>query len=205
MQKGESDFSNNKVALQNLVDMTNILEKNGCKYWLSDGTLLGAVREKNFISHDNDVDIAVFHDDLSPEIVRELIEAGFRVRMTNGLPEDGLSITFRRNDVNIDIFVYYFVSDSIIRYSSWSSVDMYTSYRIDYQYPVSKLKQIQFLGRTFWAPEDAEHYLELQYGKEWRVPNSLWSGVHSPYNKSITNVVLRTGESRRRAKEWYSD
>ncbi|GAI17296.1 unnamed protein product, partial [marine sediment metagenome] len=41
-----------EAAKQDLLEIKEILDRLKIKFWLSDGTLLGAVREKNFISYD---------------------------------------------------------------------------------------------------------------------------------------------------------
>ena len=52
-----------------LCDLDSICKEAGINYWLFAGTLLGAVRHEGFIPWDDDMDIAMFQDDIDRLIV----------------------------------------------------------------------------------------------------------------------------------------
>ena len=68
-------FSPEELEIRNigLIDVTNILESLEIEYFLTDGTLLGAVREGDFIPWDWDVEITVLSESIYPKTA-ELIE-----------------------------------------------------------------------------------------------------------------------------------
>ena len=51
------------VLLDLMVQFDKVCKKNGVKYFLDSGTLLGAVRHKGFIPWDNDVDVIMFRSE----------------------------------------------------------------------------------------------------------------------------------------------
>ena len=47
-----------------LLELKNLLDKNNITFWLMTGTLLGAIRENDFLAHDpNDIDIGLHIND----------------------------------------------------------------------------------------------------------------------------------------------
>lgn len=51
------------ILVQMLEDTSGFLEKHNIRYTISNGTLLGAFREKDFIFNDDDIDIRIHKDD----------------------------------------------------------------------------------------------------------------------------------------------
>ena len=75
-----------KVSLEILKDIHHFCMKNGIKYTLQGGTLLGAVRHKGFIPWDDDVDIAMPRPDYDRFIHTYQSDKGIKV-FSRELPE----------------------------------------------------------------------------------------------------------------------
>ena len=98
-----------EYALDALKRFDKCLEKNGFEYTLAFGTLLGAVRERGFIKHDLDIDVAMWHDEYSDSLRVCLQESGFSLlhsfEIDNG--DLGREETYVWNNIPIDIFFFY--------------------------------------------------------------------------------------------------
>ncbi len=81
----------------------------GVHFWLSNGTLLGAVREKDLIPHDNDMDVGVWDDVPDHGRIKDaLLAAGFKVHWEFGeAGKPGHQYSFQApGGVHLDIFFY---------------------------------------------------------------------------------------------------
>ena len=63
-------FNGGNKELLFLVD--DVLTRHECVFWLNYGTLLGAYRDHDFITHDNDLDIGMYWKDR--EGVKEILQ-----------------------------------------------------------------------------------------------------------------------------------
>ncbi|MDX1510434.1 MAG: glycosyltransferase [Nitriliruptorales bacterium] len=163
------------------------LARAGVRAWLTDGTLLGCVREGDFIQHDWDVDLAVHAGTPGATMKDALVDIGFRVVSEVGTPEHGHQIRFMRDHVELDIYVFYTDGDSM-----WHAAWM-DGQPIIYRYQPFDLEDHEFLGRTYAVPSPPERYLETKYGPDWRVPRTDWNWAYSPLN----------GEMPRRNVMWW--
>lgn len=162
-------------ARRNLADGYRALAEVGCRPFLVDGTLLGAVREGGFLAHDTDVDLGVFIEHYRHGLPRILGALGFQTWRTFGTPERGFQYSFKRDGVKLDVFFYY--DDGERFHAAWKD-----GQPIRYGYPHFELAALLFLGGLYLAPADPEAFLARKYGPDWRVPVTQWDWAWGPKN-----------------------
>ena len=90
---------NEEEAIRCLRDAKEILDEAGVRYWLDQGTLLGAVRDKQIIPWDDDIDFSVMADERTKilEQIPRFVEKGFHVVATD------FNIAINRNEIPLNI------------------------------------------------------------------------------------------------------
>lgn len=158
---------NKEKAFENLRVFKEIADRNGFRFFLAYGTLLGAIREKDFITHDEDIDLgADFKDvDVMMSMLFELREHGLEVARWD---ERGLLSIIRDNEY---IDIYFFK-----RYNDKLSINCGEPLPTKY---IEDQADIDFKGVRFSAPADIEGALEFWYGKDWRTP-AQWLDYNTP-------------------------
>ena len=147
-----------KVATENLLLFKTILDNANIEFFLLYGTVLGAIRENDFIEYDTDTDTGIFEEDREKllKAIPKLLDNGFELIRTK-VPDD--LVTFMRNDEYIDIGIF----------SLQKGYYTYQNNLID-KYFLDTLESVNFLGETFLVPSKTELYLEKNYGKDWKTP-----------------------------------
>jgi SAM-dependent methyltransferase len=150
------------------------LEEAGVRPFLAYGTLLGAVRQGDFIGHDSDADIGYVseHDhpvDASLEsfrLQRRLTAMGFPISRYSGL---AFKVIVRESDGatrGLDVFGG-FVREGTL----YLMGEVGHPFRREWLEPRS---EVTLAGRTFPAPHEPERLLEAMYGPGWRVPDPAY-------------------------------
>ncbi len=135
------------------------------------GTLLGAIREQDFIGHDSDVDLGYVSRHKHPlDVIRE------SYRLQRYLRERGFSIdrysaaAFKVEVVEadgavrgLDVFGGYFLNGRL-----YLMGEIGTPFEEEWVFP---LGTCTFAGRTLPAPARPEKLLEATYGPNWKVPD----------------------------------
>ena len=98
---------NKEIAFKNLKEARDLLNKLNISWFLMGGTLLGFMREKDFIPHDDDMDIGVFIQDWTPKITEEFQVQGWQWASKMGTNEAGLEYRFIKDGIQLDVFFWY--------------------------------------------------------------------------------------------------
>lgn len=215
LQAKKDTTINWSVALMLLRDVAAVLEKYHCTYWLSDGTLLGAIRENDFISHDTDLDIGVWAADFDIRAIHELMNKyGCKIGRLQGRPEDGMVITVLRAGVHLDMWFYYPIT---LKNKKSTTAKIYHSIYFLYKpYDTSnKAKQYdclypdfrplvrrKLLGHEFWVPKQAKKHLVAAYGHDWRTPKRSWSVEKDQCNLGLRANMNNMQENRHLVEEF---
>lgn len=170
----------NEDVLSSLIQSIKKLEKIfldefDLKIYLTWGTLLGAVREGDFIKHDNDIDIAYLSNRKNDYEITEEHELIVRVLYRSGFP------VYRNSKGQIHVQIKPENSKLI---NKFFNLDLWTTFVRDgqyFHYPDIKgeiasnallpLQRQQLHGESFWVPADYDLVLTQFYGSDWREPN----------------------------------
>ncbi len=154
-------------AFDNLCLFKEICDRNSFRFFLAYGTLLGALREKDFIDHDEDIDVAADYadKDIFMSMLFELRESGFEVARWD--PRGLLSII--RNNEYIDIYFFK-------KYNEKLMVNCGMPIPVKF---FENQSSIDFKGVMFNAPSDLVGAMEFWYGKDWQTP-ARWLDYDTP-------------------------
>lgn len=158
------------VEKNNLLDIKRIFDSLNIPFGLIYGTLLGAVRENNFIEYDEDVDIYVL-DEFRESVLSSLFDLrklSFEVARYGG---DTLSII--RDDDYIDI---YFFKKTFWGKRSCNDEAVKAKF-------LEQNETIKFLNKTFKVPYNYIKLLEILYDKDWKIPK------HNSPGSSLSNFT----------------
>lgn len=200
-------------ALDALKEFDACMLENGFNYSLTFGSLLGAVREKGFISHDFDLDVMIFVEERTPFLQKSLENAGFRLLRRFSLDNASLGCEecylYKDTGVSIDIFFIYPAIDDFPYVCCWNNFSGCSTWRESVkkhggviprriEFPVkNSFHRVPFENIEVCIPANAEQILEFYYGTDYMIPNSnyivpkehryIWTekiAVYEEFNKA---------------------
>ena len=160
-----------------------IAEDLNVECWLEFGTLLGAYRNRSFISFDNDIDMGINAIDFTENFQIKLKENGFKpvrafyfVDRTSGLKEM-TEIAYKYNGIYFDIFLSIDRGDKrkVFVYPMSDKTD--TKYVVR-QYMLEKYKPGKYVyinSLRCKSPSDPDEYLKSIYGDNYMTPIKGWN------------------------------
>lgn len=176
-----------KYALEGLKAFDKCMLENGYNYSLTFGSLLGAVREKGFISHDMDIDVMLPIEERNSSFQNHLEKYGFKLShrfiIDNG--SLGCEECYLYKDTGLSIDVFY-ISPAIDDYPyvcCWNNFPGCSTWRESVkkhggviprriEIPVTyKIIRVPFENIELNIPENYDLILEFCYGKNYMTPD----------------------------------
>ena len=158
-----------RSCLRNLLKQTvELLEKYNIRYWITGGTLLGAVRHNGFIPWDDDVDLCV--DETNEARLWDAFHFPFRLEYNpyvgykvycDHVPSDLLSQTCY--GIFIDLFMMSPKNEGFYALSRESARNVWPEefWKKEILFP---LRRYSFEGLSLWGPANALRYIKKMYG-----------------------------------------
>lgn len=149
---------NKSIAFDNLITLKEILDKAEIDFILIAGTLLGAIREHDFITYDEDIDLAFLYENKQRviDILPRLLECGFSIARYD---RRNLLSVIKDNEY-IDFYFFQKDEEVLRRCNGWLIPARF----------LEITTKIVFKGIVFSAPREYEEYLKYEYGESWRIP-----------------------------------
>ena len=146
-----------EISKSNILDFKKIMDTLDIRYGLMYGTLLGAIRDGDFIPWDEDIDIFVLEEDRK-KVLNTLFhfeKIGMKVARYRGH-----YISIIRNNEYIDIYFYKKTLNNKRREGD---------FEVDARF-LEKTEFIEFFGEKFMVPSNPKELLTFLYGDDWHIP-----------------------------------
>ena len=152
-------------------DTKKLFQRFNITYFAIGGTLLGAIREKDIIPHDDDIDLAVFSKEMNILLSQEFKKALKEMQMKiYRCPSNAghFKIQFTKSKVFIDIFPYEEI-DEIVQMVSKKGRSYWKNgfFMKSEMYP---LQQYKWGNTTIIGPRNPVPYFIRHFGKTWTTP-----------------------------------
>jgi hypothetical protein len=175
-------------GIKALTQFDKAAQEAGLNYWLVFGTLLGAIRENAFISHDCDIDVGAYLDDHKLEHEHIFKKYGFK-KTRQFLIENGSygrEETYEFMGVSIDIFYFSKAKDNIYCHTftqinedgTQMIGNLFNEWRPrEISHPLSEFRTRKLYDRTFNIPENFHDVLVCDYGENYMIPDPNYAST----------------------------
>ena len=172
--------------------------------FLTYGALLGAYRDKGFISYDPDIDLGVLASEIPDDLHEKMAQAGFKLYRQNVLAgsEQVFEETYIYKKLHLDIFYYFQDGDDYYSVlarkhetKEWKEANATDGFPCDRSYvSACDFELRDFLGLQVYMPTDTDGWLRAIYSDSYMTPIKNWNA------KDYKTRIMRSEErSYRRA------
>lgn len=203
-----SDAMDFDVAERYLKDVKRVFDKHEIEFCLMYGTLLGAIREEDFICGDHDVDVVIFKKDLGKidGALKELDSLGYYHCKTNAVGMVNFGYVARREiaETKVDFYVFHHVKKKneywfpryVNKYKDQGPKEVFIYYPAKF---FENMKEIDFKGEKFKVPTPPEEFLEYLWGDgsgrhKWWEPQGGQYGI-------IPALIFNVGQFEKEFKD----
>jgi len=169
---------NTIAASMALGDLVRLAKNNNIEVFLVAGTLLGCVREGEFLSHDKDIDVGIIGWEQQYTLFTALLESGlfnFNAQFLKGHKTYYLPIQHKVTGMWIDVFIYQPAGNKLV-----TGVDFFFGYQQTFSFTKFELEKRDFIGIDVLIPKNYAINLEENFGS-WKIPDpSYISHLESP-------------------------
>lgn len=195
--KSRNKYFTRQDAIAAITQVREIFSAHGKRFFLISGTLLGAVRDGNFISNDYDIDLGVFSDEVPLPSIKEMF-AGTGFVQTENYPH---KVAFKsKKGLIVEFFACYRKPDHILMVG-WEGVHTWYFSPFD-------LIEYEFLGEKFLVPDNYEKNLEENFGN-WRRPTVYYDVSYDVparvYGNNVEALVYLTNRFCRSLENGWRD
>jgi hypothetical protein len=190
---------NQRVQMQAVSDVANLLDEGNIPHWLDCGTLLGARRHGSMIPWDTDVDMGILADD-HHNVMRALSKLDPQKYVVQDwssalCPQMFIRVLIKETNSYLDIYHHVInPQDQTICYKySWTQspwvLDSVKKREIIQEHPIKiadvfPLKKAQFGNAIARVPANWEAFLQVKYGQNLD-PCKVWNNATGQYEKVV--------------------
>lgn len=162
---------------ENLYKFSELMKTKNINFTLGYGTLLGAIRENGFISHDEDIDLCLKWSEWNSfkNSLFDLRQCGFELVRYD---ERGF-ISIMRNQDYIDLYFYKPVDNCYSECCGNVIKNNWLDDTITYE----------LYGNNYNIPRQYLEVLEIEYGKDWKTPIDYSNSVITSYFEFIKQCI----------------
>ena len=155
-----------KKSLNYLYDLFSKLDHLKINYYVTDGTILGIYRDNKLIPHDTDIDIALIDNKKLFNLFCSMIKSGW-IPMRILIKDFHIyQLIFYKDRVVLDFCNWKRKLDKIIFLAP--EVDGIRLQDIKYYKPTI----FSLNGHNYLSHSKIDEWLEIHYGKDWKIPKS---------------------------------